>query len=402
MINMSSITREDFDKYLMGVYNPAPFIPVKGKGSRFWDQDGKEYIDFAGGIAVNVMGHCHPELVSTMQEQSNKLWHISNYMTTEPAIRLAKNLVENTFADKVFFANSGGEANEGALKLARRYAYEKFGPEKDEIISFNNAFHGRTLFSVTVGGQPKYSEGFGPLPGEITHLPFNDIEALKKQISNKTCAVMMEPIQGEGGIVPATKEFIETARKLCDEFNALLIFDEVQTGFGRTGYLYTYQYYGVTPDILTSAKGLGAGYPIGAILAKNEVASVFKPGVHGTTFGSNPMATAIGCKSFELVNKPEVLKAVREKEVLFKSLYSDLQKKYNCFKDIRGLGLMIGAELKDETLLYKIKDECLKQGLFILTAGHNVLRTVPALNITEEEIRQGFAILDKALAEVLK
>lgn len=234
---MSNISRADFDKYLINVYNPAPFIPVKGKGSKFWDQDGNEYIDFAGGIAVNVMGHCHPELVAAMQEQSEKLWHISNYMTTEPAIKLAKYLVESTFADKVFFANSGGEANEAALKLARRYAFEKYGEQKSEIISFNNAFHGRTLFSVTVGGQAKYCEGFGPLPGMITHLPFNDIEALKAQISDKTCAVMLEPIQGEGGVLPATKEFIKAARELCDQYNALLIFDEVQTGFGRTGYL---------------------------------------------------------------------------------------------------------------------------------------------------------------------
>lgn len=398
---MSKVTRADFDKYLMGVYCPAPFVAVKGEGSRFWDDSGKEYVDFGGGIAVNVMGHCHPEIVAALESQAHKLWHISNYMCTEPAITLAKNLVESTFADKVFFANSGGEANEAALKLARRYAFEKFGPQKNQIISFYNSFHGRTLFDVTVGGQAKYCEGFGPLPGSIVHADFNDLEQLKSLISKEnTCAVIMEPIQGEGGILPATQEFIEGVRKLCDENDALLIFDEVQTGFGRTGYFYAYQYYNVEPDILTSAKGLGAGIAIGAMMARDKVASIFKPGLHGTTFGSNPLATAVGCKSFELVNQPDFLKDVRNKEVLFKKSYQELNDKYDCFKEIRGAGLMIGAQLKDETLLKKITSECLNQGLFVLTAGHDVIRTVPALNIPESDIKEGFARLDKALAVV--
>lgn len=398
---MSKVTRADFDKYLMGVYCPAPFVAVKGSGSRFWDDAGKEYVDFGGGIAVNVVGHCHPEIVSALEEQAHKLWHISNYMCTEPAITLAKHLVESTFADKVFFANSGGEANEAALKLARRYAFEKFGKEKSQIISFYNSFHGRTLFDVTVGGQVKYCEGFGPLPGDIIHADFNDLEQLKSLISKeKTCAVIMEPIQGEGGILPATEEFIKGVRQLCDENDALLIFDEVQTGFGRTGCLYAYQHYQVEPDILTSAKGLGAGIAIGAMMAKDKVASIFKPGLHGTTFGSNPLATSVGCKSFELVNRPEFLKDVNVKADLFRKHYAELNAKYDCFKEVRGIGLMIGAELKDETLLKKITSECLNQGVFVLTAGHSVIRTVPALNITTDDINEGFARFDKALSVV--
>lgn len=398
---MSKVTRADFDKYLMGVYCPAPFVAVKGSGSRFWDDAGKEYVDFGGGIAVNVVGHCHPEIVSALEEQAHKLWHISNYMCTEPAITLAKHLVESTFADKVFFANSGGEANEAALKLARRYAFEKFGKEKSQIISFYNSFHGRTLFDVTVGGQAKYCDGFGPLPGDIIHADFNDLEQLKSLISKeKTCAVIMEPIQGEGGILPATEEFIKGVRQLCDENDALLIFDEVQTGFGRTGCLYAYQHYQVEPDILTSAKGLGAGIAIGAMMAKDKVASIFKPGLHGTTFGSNPLATSVGCKSFELVNRPEFLKDVNVKADLFRKHYAELNAKYDCFKEVRGIGLMIGAELKDETLLKKITSECLNQGVFVLTAGHSVIRTVPALNITTDDINEGFARFDKALSVV--
>ena len=398
---MSKVTRADFDKYLMGVYCPAPFVAVKGNGSRFWDDAGKEYVDFGGGIAVNVVGHCNPEIVSALDEQAHKLWHISNYMCTEPAITLAKHLVESTFADKVFFANSGGEANEAALKLARRYAYEKFGKEKTQIISFYNSFHGRTLFDVTVGGQAKYCEGFGPLPEDIIHAEFNNLEQLKSLISKeKTCAVIMEPIQGEGGILPADPEFIKGVRQLCDENDALLIFDEVQTGFGRTGCFYAYQYYQVEPDIMTSAKGLGAGIAIGAMLAKDSVASIFKPGLHGTTFGSNPLATAVGCKSFELVNQPEFLKSVTEKGELFRKHYAELNAKYDCFSEVRGIGLMIGAELKDESLLKKITSECLNQGVFVLTAGHSVIRTVPALNITVEDINEGFARMDRALSVV--
>ena len=399
---MSNITRADFNRYEMNVYNPAPFIPVRGQGSRFWDDADKEYIDFAAGIAVNVMGHCHPEIVRALEEQAHKLWHISNYMCTEPAIRLAKYLVENTFADKVFFANSGGEANEAALKLARRYAYDHYGPEKDQIISFENSFHGRTLFDVTVGGQEKYRTGFGPLPGEVIHVEFNNLEAIKAVISERTCAVMLEPIQGEGGIVPADRKFLQAVRKLCDENHALLIYDEVQTGFGRTGYMYAYEAYGVVPDILTSAKGLGAGIAIGAMMTTDSIADTFKPGVHGTTFGGNPLATAVGCRSFELVHNQDFLDGVKKKAELFRELYRELNEEFHCFKEVRGMGLLIGAELTPE-LSDRLKDifkACLEEGLFVLTAGHNVIRTVPALNIPEEDIREGFKRYRNALKKL--
>ncbi len=253
MSGSEKITRELFDQVMMPNYAPAPIIPVRGEGSRVWDQEGRDYVDFAGGIAVTCLGHAHPRLVAALKEQSEKLWHLSNVMTNEPALRLAKTLCEKTFAERVFFSNSGGEANEAALKLARRYAHDHFDPAKREIIAFQNAFHGRTLFTVTVGGQPKYTQGFEPLPGGITHLPFDDLAALEAAMSERTCAVNMEPIQGEGGLMVPSKEFVEGVRALCDEHRALLILDEVQSGVGRTGELYAYMGLGITPDILTSA-----------------------------------------------------------------------------------------------------------------------------------------------------
>lgn len=240
-------TRQDFDHYMTPNYAPQQIIPVRGEGSRLWDQQGREYIDFAGGIAVNSLGHCHPVLVNALKEQGEKLWHLSNIYTNEPALKLAKKLVERTFADKVYLCSSGGEANEAALKLARRYAVDHYGEKKDKIISFNQSFHGRTLFTVSVGGQPKYSQGFGPVPGGILHAEFNDLDSVRALMGDDTCAVMVEPMQGEGGILPATPEFLDGLRELCDQHNALLVFDEVQTGVGRCGTLYAYERYGVTP-----------------------------------------------------------------------------------------------------------------------------------------------------------
>jgi succinylornithine aminotransferase len=271
------MTREDFNAYMVPCFAPAPFIPVRAAGSTVWDQQGKDYIDLAGGIAVNSLGHANPALVAALKSQLDNLWHIGNGYTNEPVLQLAKTLVESTFADKVFFCNSGAEANEAALKLARKYAHDKFGADKSEIIAFQNAFHGRTLFTVTVGGQPKYSCDYAPLPQDITHLPYNDIAAVKAAISDRTCAVIVEPIIGEGGVRPADPAFLQALRELCDQHDVTLIFDEVQTGAGRTGSLYAYQHYNVIPDILTSAKGLGGGFPIGAMLAKEAWAQVFQP-----------------------------------------------------------------------------------------------------------------------------
>jgi acetylornithine/N-succinyldiaminopimelate aminotransferase len=307
-----TVNRALFDEVMVPNYAPASIIPVKGQGSTVWDQSGKDYIDFAGGIAVNCLGHCHPVLVNALKEQGEKLWHLSNVMTNEPALRLASKLVNATFAEKVYFANSGAEANEAALKLARRYAIDNFGPEKDQIIAFDKAFHGRTFFTVSVGGQAAYSDGFGPKPGAITHVEYNNLAALEAQISDKTCAVMLEPLQGEGGIISPTAEFITGVRELCDKHNALLIFDEVQSGVGRTGHLYAYQGLGVTPDILTTAKALGGGFPIAAMLTTTKIAQHLKIGTHGSTYGGNPLACAVVEAAFDTVNSPEVLAGVSE------------------------------------------------------------------------------------------
>lgn len=256
-----AITRATFDEVILPIYAPAEFIPVKGKGSRVWDQQGKEYIDFAGGIAVTALGHCHPALVAALHQQGETLWHTSNVFTNEPALRLGRKLVEATFAERVVFMNSGTEANETAFKLARHYAVTRHSPYKTKIIAFHNAFHGRSLFTVSVGGQPKYSDGFGPKPADIVHVPFNDLQAVKAVMDDHTCAVVVEPIQGEGGVTAATPAFLQGLRELCDQHQALLVFDEVQCGMGRTGSLFAYMHYGVTPDILTSAKALGGGFP---------------------------------------------------------------------------------------------------------------------------------------------
>uniref|UniRef100_UPI001F4EE18C bifunctional acetylornithine/succinyldiaminopimelate transaminase n=1 Tax=Rosenbergiella epipactidis TaxID=1544694 RepID=UPI001F4EE18C len=298
-VTQTSITRELFNEVILPIYAPAQFVPVKGQGSRVWDQQGKEYIDFAGGIAVTALGHCHPALVEALKKQSEQLWHLSNIYTNEPALRLAQKLTAATFADRVFFANSGAEANEAAFKLARYYATQKISPYKTKIIAFHHAFHGRTFFTVTVGGQPKYSDGFGPKPADIVHVPFNDLEAVKAVIDDHTCAIVVEPIQGEGGVTPATPEFLTGLRQLCDQHQALLVFDEVQTGMGRTGKLFAYEHTGVIPDILTTAKALGGGFPVSAMLTREAIAQAMTAGTHGTTFGGNPMACAVAEASLD-------------------------------------------------------------------------------------------------------
>ncbi|HAV1328041.1 TPA: aspartate aminotransferase family protein [Vibrio parahaemolyticus] len=393
------VERGLFDEVMVPCYNPMEMIPVRGKGSRIWDQDDNEYIDFAGGIAVSCLGHCHPVMVDALTEQGNKLWHLSNVMTNEPALRLAKKLTEVSFAERVFFANSGAEANEAALKLARRYAADVHGPEKSEIIAFKQGFHGRTFFTVTVGGQAAYSDGFGPKPGDVTHLPYNDIEALQAHMSNRTCAVMMEPLQGEGGIVPPTPEFAQAVRELCDKHNALLIFDEVQTGNGRTGHFYAYQGLGITPDILSTAKSLGGGFPIGAMLTTAKLAEHLKVGTHGSTYGGNPLACAVAEAVVNEVTKPEVLAGVLEREALFRAGLEKINAKYNLFSEVRGKGLLLGAALNEEWQ-GRARDVLVaagKQGLLVLVAGANVVRFTPSLVITQQEIEEGLAKLDKAI-----
>ncbi|EOW1325949.1 bifunctional succinylornithine transaminase/acetylornithine transaminase [Klebsiella aerogenes] len=396
-----SITREDFDAYMVPCFAPAPFIPVKAAGSRVWDQQGKEYIDVAGGIAVNALGHANPALANALKAQLDKLWHIGNGYTNEPVLQLAKTLVESTFADKIFFCNSGAEANEAALKLARKYAHDKFGADKSEIIAFKNSFHGRTLFTVTVGGQPKYSSDYAPLPQDITHLPYNDIDAVKAAFSSRTCAVIVEPIIGEGGVMPADPQFLKALRELCDEHEATLIFDEVQTGAGRTGQLYAYQHYNVVPDILTSAKGLGGGFPIGAMLAKEAWAQVFQPGTHGTTFGGNPLAATVANSVLAQMDSA-LLAGVGERHTLIVDKLNALNAKYDVFSAVRGMGLLIGAELASH-LRGKAKaltNLAAEEGLIALIAGPDVLRFAPALNIPLADIDEAFVRLERAVARL--
>ncbi|EHG7889570.1 aspartate aminotransferase family protein [Citrobacter sp. Cb008] len=386
-----SITRENFDEWMMPVYAPAPFIPVRGEGSRLWDQQGKEYIDFAGGIAVNALGHAHPALREALNDQASKFWHTGNGYTNEPVLRLAKKLIDATFAERIFFCNSGAEANEAALKLARKYAHDRFGSQKSGIVAFKNAFHGRTLFTVSAGGQPAYSQDFAPLPPDIRHAVYNDLDSASQLIDDNTCAVIVEPVQGEGGVVPATNAFLQGLRELCDRHNALLIFDEVQTGVGRTGELYAYMHYGVTPDLLTTAKALGGGFPIGALLATERCASVMTVGTHGTTYGGNPLATAVAGKLLEIVNTPEMLNGVKQRHDWFVERINAINERFGLFSEIRGLGLLIGCVLNAEFAgkAKLISQEAAVAGVMVLIAGANVVRFAPALNVSEEEIATG-------------
>lgn len=386
-----SITRENFDEWMMPVYAPAPFIPVRGEGSRLWDQQGKEYIDFAGGIAVNALGHAHPALREALNDQASKFWHTGNGYTNEPVLRLAKKLIDATFAERVFFCNSGAEANEAALKLARKFAHDRFGNQKSGIVAFKNAFHGRTLFTVSAGGQPAYSQDFAPLPPDIRHAVFNDLDSARQLIDDTTCAVIVEPVQGEGGVVPATNEFLQGLRELCDRHNALLIFDEVQTGVGRTGELYAYMHYGVTPDLLTTAKALGGGFPIGALLATADCASVMTVGTHGTTYGGNPLATAVAGKLLEIVNTPDMLNGVKQRHDWFVERINAINERFGLFSEIRGLGLLIGCVLNADFAgkAKLISQEAANAGVMVLIAGANVVRFAPALNVSEEEVASG-------------
>lgn len=403
MSEQQAVNRQTFDQVMLPIFSPAEFIPVKGEGSRVWDQQGKEYIDFAGGIAVLALGHCHPSLVAAVRDQSEKLWHVSNVFTNEQALKLAQKLTKATFADRAFFVNSGSEANEAAFKLARRYAITKYSPYKTKIIAFKQAFHGRTLFTVSVGGQAKYADGFGPKPADIIHVPFNDLDAVKAVIDENTCAVVLEPVQGEGGVTPATLEFLQGVRQLCDENNALLIFDEVQSGMGRTGKLFSYMHYDVTPDILTTAKALGGGFPISAMITTEDIAQTMEVGSHGTTYGGNPLACAVGNAAFDIINTDEVLDGVAKRRELFIALLNKLNDQYGIFAEIRGMGLLIGAELKGK-LLNRSKDvlqASAAEGLMMLSAGANVLRFTPSLIISEEEINSGMAKLTAAIEKLL-
>lgn len=386
------------DKYLMRNYGRIPLAPVKGDGVRLWDADGREYLDFVSGIAVNALGHCNLAVVEAICEQAGKLIHCSNLYYIESQALLAKMLIKNSVMDKAFFCNSGAEANEAAIKLARKYAKVKYGPEKVEIITALDSFHGRTLAAITATGQPKYQKGFEPLPAGFKYVPFNDLQALTEAIGPQTCAVMLEPIQGEGGVNVATMGYIDGVRDLCKKFGALLIFDEVQTGIGRTGRLFAYEHYDVKPDVVTLAKALGGGFPIGAMLARGEAAKVFQPGDHASTFGGNPLACAAALATLEEIIEGKVAEYTGTVgEILYREL-EKLREKYGYVKDIRGKGLLVGMELSIEGK--KIVDACQEKGLLINCVGGYVLRFIPPLIVSSTEIRQAIGILDGVMAEI--
>ena len=400
------MTRADFDRYMVPCFAPAPFVPVRGEGSRVWDQAGRMYIDFASGVAVTSLGHCHPAIVRALETQARTLWHVSNWFTNEPALRLAKRLVDATFAERVFFCNSGAEANEAALKLARRYAHDRFGPQRARIVSAQNAFHGRTLFTVTAGGQAKYASGFGPNPAGITHVPYNDVAALEAEFTAngaEICAVILEPMQGEGGMTPGRPEYLQSARRLCTEYGALLILDEIQSGMGRTGALFSYMQKSAVPDILTSAKGLGGGFPIGAMLTTRDVASAFSVGVHGTTYGGNPLACAVAGAVFDVINTTEVLDGVKARHALFMEGLRAINARRRVFRDLRGEGVWIGCELDDawRGKAIDVMNAAGDAGLLVLVAGPDVVRLAPSLVISLDEILEGLARLETALNRAL-
>lgn len=384
--------------YVMNTYQRQPFALVKGEGCYVFDADGKKYLDVVSGIAVNNIGHCHPQVVAAVQKQVAELIHCSNLYWIEPQVRLAKMICENSCGDKVFFCNSGAEANEAAIKLARKWSYTKYGPDRYEIISALNSFHGRTLTALTATGQTKYHQGFDPLTPGFLYVPYNDLAALKEAISSKTCAVLLEPIQGEGGVHQAELSYIKEVKKLCTENDLLLIFDEVQTGLGRTGKLFAYEHYGIKPDVFTLAKGLGGGVPIGAMVATDQAAQSFKPGDHASTFGGNPLATKAALATFEVIINENLAQAALEKGKYICEKFLQLKKTNPAIVNVRGKGLLLGIELSMEAK--PVQEMCLLKGLLINCVQSNVLRLVPPLNISYVEIDQVIEIIISSLQEV--
>jgi len=397
-----AVSRDLYEHVMVPNYAPVSVVPVDGRGARVWDQDGTEYIDFAGGIAVNALGHCHPDLVEALTLQAQRLWHTSNIFANEPAMRLAHALTQASFADRVFFANSGAEANEAAFKLARRFGVRTGGEDKHEIVATLNSFHGRSLFTVSVAGQPKYSEGFGPPITGIRHVAFNDIQALEAAVSSRTCAVVIEPVQGESGVLPASRAYLQRARELCDTHGALLIFDEVQTGMGRLGTLFGYEHFDVVPDVMTLAKAIGCGFPLAAMLATKEAARHLELGTHGSTFGGNPLACAVGETALKLIDRPELLRGVQIRHTHFVSALTVIGKRYDLFKEVRGIGLLLGCVLTDrwKGQAKHVMDCCLEHGVMVLQAGPDVIRLAPSLVIETEEIDEGLARLAKAVKQL--
>ena len=382
-------------KYIMNTYGERSIALVKGKGMYVWDADGKKYLDFLSGIAVNALGHCYPEIAESIKKQVSTLIHVSNFYHIKQQAELAELLIKHSFNGKCFFCNSGAEANEAALKLARKSTE----PEKFEIITMTGSFHGRTLATITATDNAKYQKGIEPLPSGFKHAVFNDIESVKKCISDKTCAIMIEPVQGESGIHIAKKDFITELRKLCNERKIFLIFDEIQCGLGRTGKLFAYEHYNVEPDIMTLAKSLGSGLPIGALIAKDKTSSGFGPGDHGTTFGGNPLCCTAALTTLKIILENNLPQHAWKMGDYFKSKLEALKKKYSFIREIRSIGLMIGVELDFECK--EIVEKCQKAGLLINCASGNVLRFLPPLIVSEKEIDKAVNILEHVLANVI-
>ena len=379
-------------------YGRYPVVLVRGKGTRVWDVEGKEYRDFVAGLAVCNLGHCHPKVVKAIQEQAEKLIHVSNFYYIEPQIRLAHLLCQHSFADKVFFCNSGAEANEGAMKLARKYAKEKMKGDRYEIITMERSFHGRTLATLTATAQEKFHKGYSPLMPGFKYVPFDDAKAARDAVDSKTCAILIEPIQGEGGVNVPSEGYLQTLRDICDEKGVLLIFDEVQVGMGRTGKLFAYEHYGVVPDILTLAKSLAGGVPIGALLMKREVAEGFKPGDHASTFGGNPLATSAGVAALTAILEEGMLENCRKVGEHFLSMLEEMKKRFPFIAEVRGKGLIVGMELKMDG--GSIVKEMMQRGFLINCTMGNVLRFLPPLIVSEKEVDEMLQVLDEVLKKI--
>ena len=393
-------------RYWLPVYRPRDVVLDRGVGARVWDREGRDYVDFGAGIAVNALGHCHPDLVAALTQQAGKLWHASNVFYTEPPLRLAEELVRAAgFAERVFLCNSGAEANEAAIKLVRKWAAANGrAPDRRVIVTFRGSFHGRTLAAVTATAQPKYQEGYEPLPGGFRYAAFNDAAGLAEAFApGDVAAVLLEPVQGEGGVLPAAPGFLAHVRELCDRHGALLVLDEIQCGMGRTGTLFAHTQDGIVPDIVTLAKALGCGFPIGAMLAGPKVAEVMQFGAHGTTFGGNPMGAAVARVALRKLGSPEVLANVLRQSQALREGLAAIQADLNLFAEVRGRGLMLGAVLADA---YKgrageILDHAAAHGLLLLQAGPDVLRFVPPLTISDAEMTEGLHRLEAALRSFL-
>jgi acetylornithine aminotransferase len=389
---------EKSDRYIMRTYGRYPIVPVKGEGCRLWDADGREYLDFLGGVAVNNLGHCHPKVVAALQKQAAELIHCSNYYQIPQQIELAELLCRHSFADKAFFCNSGAEANEAAIKLARKYSRDTYGPERYEIITAADSFHGRTMATVSATGQEKVQRFFDPLLHGFKHIPFDNVDALEAAITPTTCAVMLEPIQGEGGVNVPSPGYFQEVRRICDKHDLILIFDEVQVGMGRTGKLFAYEHFDIVPDIMTLAKALAGGAPIGTMLATDRHAAAFVPGTHGSTFGGNPLVCAAAIATVRTILEDGILNRCEELGEYLEGELETLQHKYPFVKEVRGIGLMIGMAL--DIPAGDIVKKGHERGVLLNVTHDTVLRFVPPLTVSKQEINQMITILDGIFSEI--